>query len=226
MQQQTTYQVQQPTEATTVIHSTPNLTPVQQQQQQNFPDHTPIHMIDHQQQQQQSQMQQQTPQLPVNVPMVQNQSIPSNSNSTGTNTHQLEVTNVIHLSQPQGASMSSGIGTQPSSVTTGASIGSVSSVSSSGMATGQSSATSSITAAGMAPGTGSSKSKSTKRRLNKSSERPKLQVDNVENGTVHCVLENRLKTIKFKFDIGDMNPEEIANNLVSGWNNVGVRICN
>lgn len=108
--------------------------------------------------------------------------------------------------------MSSGIGTQASSVT-GASIGSISSVSSSATG-GQSSATSSITAAGIG-GAGSGKSKATKRRVNKASERPKLQVDNVENGTVHCVLENRLKTIKFKFDIGDMNPEEIANNLVS-----------
>ncbi|XP_059609656.1 serine/threonine-protein kinase Wnk isoform X2 [Phlebotomus argentipes] len=51
------------------------------------------------------------------------------------------------------------------------------------------------------------------RRLNKSSERPKLQVTEVLNGTVHCVLENRLNTITFKFDIIDMNPEEIANNL-------------
>ncbi|XP_055714504.1 serine/threonine-protein kinase WNK1-like isoform X2 [Phlebotomus papatasi] len=53
------------------------------------------------------------------------------------------------------------------------------------------------------------------RRTNKSSERPKLQVTEVVNGTVHCVLENRLNTITFKFDISDMNPEEIANNLMS-----------
>ncbi|XP_055700878.1 uncharacterized protein LOC129800484 [Phlebotomus papatasi] len=53
------------------------------------------------------------------------------------------------------------------------------------------------------------------RRPNKSSERPKLQVTKVVNGTVHCVLENRLNTITFKFDISDMNPEEIANNLLS-----------
>lgn len=63
---------------------------------------------------------------------------------------------------------------------------------------------------------GSSCSKQGKgRRTNKSSERPKLQVTEVVNGTVHCVLENRLNTITFKFDISDMNPEEIANNLVS-----------
>ncbi|XP_055689990.1 serine/threonine-protein kinase WNK3-like isoform X4 [Lutzomyia longipalpis] len=53
------------------------------------------------------------------------------------------------------------------------------------------------------------------RRPNKSSERPKLQVTEVVNGTVHCVLENRLNTITFKFDVSDMNPEEIANNLMS-----------
>lgn len=105
--------------------------------------------------------------------------------------------------------MSSGIGTQSS--LNGASMGSISSVSS--IATGGQSAASSIAGA-PTTGSGSGKSKSTKRRANKA-ELPKLQVDNVENGTVHCVLENRMKTIKFKFDIGDMNPEEIANNLVS-----------
>lgn len=111
--------------------------------------------------------------------------------------------------------MSSGIGTQSS--LNGASMGSISSVSS--IATGGQSAASSIAGAPSTTGSGSGKSKSTKRRGNKA-ELPKLQVDNVENGTVHCVLENRMKTIKFKFDIGDMNPEEIANNLVSVINGV------
>lgn len=186
----------QPTEAS-VIMTSPNVVPAQQQQSVS---ETPQVTVVEQPQPQLIQ----APQVSVNVPMAQN-----NSNVDSV-THSQPPQN----SQPsQGTSMSSGIGTQPSSVTTGASVGSVSSVSS-GATGGQSSATSSITAAGM--GSGSAKSsKSTKRRVQKSSERPKLQVDNVENGTVHCVLENRLKTIKFKFDIGDMNPEEIANNLVS-----------
>ncbi|GAB0100314.1 hypothetical protein DMENIID0001_163360 [Sergentomyia squamirostris] len=53
------------------------------------------------------------------------------------------------------------------------------------------------------------------RRSSKFNERPKLLVPEVVNGTVHCVLENHHNTITFKFDITDMNPVEIANNLVS-----------
>lgn len=45
---------------------------------------------------------------------------------------------------------------------------------------------------------------------------PKLVVLNVHNGTlVDCSMENRLKTITFKFDISDVNPVDVANDLVS-----------
>ncbi|KAJ6641924.1 Glutamine-rich protein 2, partial [Pseudolycoriella hygida] len=63
--------------------------------------------------------------------------------------------------------------------------------------------------------TPSAKSKS--RRSNKSSERvPKLVVMSVQNGTlVDCSMDNKLKTITFKFDISDVNPVEVANDLIS-----------
>lgn len=217
--QQASYQAQslQP-EGSVILNTSPSAVAVEQQPQQQqhvgVPEASPITMVEQQ------------PPVVHQVSMPQQSQQQQSGSVTGTPVQggdpnvlsggQQLVTNVAQTSQQQhlqGTSMSSGIGTQASSVT-GASIGSVSSVSSCATG-GQSSATSSITAAGM-PGTGSGKSKTTKRRVNKTSERPKLQVDNVENGTVHCVLENRLKTIKFKFDIGDMNPEEIANNLVSG----------
>lgn len=55
------------------------------------------------------------------------------------------------------------------------------------------------------------------RRSNKSTERiPKLVVMSVQNGTlVDCSMENKQKTITFKFDISDVNPVEVANDLVS-----------
>lgn len=55
------------------------------------------------------------------------------------------------------------------------------------------------------------------RRSNKSSERPpKLVVMSVQDGTlVDCSMENRAKTITFKFDISDVNPTDVANDLVS-----------
>lgn len=60
------------------------------------------------------------------------------------------------------------------------------------------------------------------RRSNKSTERiPKLVVMSVQNGTlVDCSMENiapqnKLKTITFKFDISDVNPVDVANDLVS-----------
>lgn len=55
------------------------------------------------------------------------------------------------------------------------------------------------------------------RRSNKSSERiPKLVILSVHNGTlVDCSMESKLKTIKFKFDISDVNPVDVANDLVS-----------
>lgn len=54
------------------------------------------------------------------------------------------------------------------------------------------------------------------RRSNKSSERiPKLVILSVKHGTlVDCSMENKLKTIKFKFDISDVNPIDVANDLV------------
>lgn len=55
------------------------------------------------------------------------------------------------------------------------------------------------------------------RRANRSgNERiPKLSVTSVDEGSViNCHMENKLKTITFKFDIGDVNPVEIANKLV------------
>lgn len=54
------------------------------------------------------------------------------------------------------------------------------------------------------------------RRSNKSSERiPKLVILSVQHGTlVDCSMESKLKTIKFKFDISDVNPIDVANDLV------------
>lgn len=55
-----------------------------------------------------------------------------------------------------------------------------------------------------------------KRRTNKSTERcPKLVVLSITNNTlVECQMQNKQKTITFKFDIDDVNFAEIANNLV------------
>lgn len=70
----------------------------------------------------------------------------------------------------------------------------------------------------VAPSTKSAQSGESKtRRSNKSSERiPKLVILSVQNGTlVDCSMESKLKTIKFKFDISDVNPIDVANDLVS-----------
>lgn len=58
--------------------------------------------------------------------------------------------------------------------------------------------------------------KSQSRRSNRSTERiPKLTIVSVQNGTlVDCSMESKLKTIKFKFDISDVNPVDVANDLV------------
>ncbi|KAL7734502.1 hypothetical protein ACLKA6_010821 [Drosophila palustris] len=56
------------------------------------------------------------------------------------------------------------------------------------------------------------------RRSNRSgNERvPKLSVTSVDEGSViNCHMENKLKTITFKFDISDVNPVEIANKLIA-----------
>ncbi|XP_001973647.3 serine/threonine-protein kinase WNK1 isoform X1 [Drosophila erecta] len=66
------------------------------------------------------------------------------------------------------------------------------------------------------PGTGTRSQKP--RRSNRSgNERiPKLSVTSVDEGSViNCHMENKLKTITFKFDIGDVNPVEIANKLIA-----------
>ena len=40
-------------------------------------------------------------------------------------------------------------------------------------------------------------------------------VMSVHDGTlIDCSMENKLKTITFKFDISDVNPVEVANDLV------------
>lgn len=55
------------------------------------------------------------------------------------------------------------------------------------------------------------------RRSNRSANErvPKLSVTSVDEGSViNCHMENKLKTITFKFDISDVNPVEIANKLV------------
>lgn len=54
------------------------------------------------------------------------------------------------------------------------------------------------------------------KRSNRSTERiPKLTILSVQNGTlVDCSMESKLKTIKFKFDISDVNPVDVANDLV------------
>ncbi|XP_043862183.1 serine/threonine-protein kinase WNK3 isoform X1 [Drosophila santomea] len=66
------------------------------------------------------------------------------------------------------------------------------------------------------PGAGTRSQKP--RRSNRSgNERiPKLSVTSVDEGSViNCHMENKLKTITFKFDIGDVNPVEIANKLIA-----------
>ncbi|XP_039449159.1 uncharacterized protein LOC120428243 isoform X3 [Culex pipiens pallens] len=57
---------------------------------------------------------------------------------------------------------------------------------------------------------------SKKRRNYRSTERnPKLQVLGIENNIVECEMENRPKTITFKFDANNVNPVEVAQDLVS-----------
>ncbi|EJY57533.1 AAEL017546-PA [Aedes aegypti] len=57
---------------------------------------------------------------------------------------------------------------------------------------------------------------SKKRRNYRSTERnPKLQVLGFENNIVECEMENRPKTITFKFDANNVNPVEVAQDLVS-----------
>ncbi|XP_063707077.1 serine/threonine-protein kinase Wnk [Culicoides brevitarsis] len=63
--------------------------------------------------------------------------------------------------------------------------------------------------------TPSNKRPSKSRRVNNSAERnPKLVVLSVDGPLVECQMENKPKTITFKFDIIDVNPIDIARNLV------------
>lgn len=48
-----------------------------------------------------------------------------------------------------------------------------------------------------------------------SSSSPKLTVLALNGSTIECQLESKSKTVTFKFDVTDINPEEIASNLVS-----------
>ncbi|KAL5282661.1 WNK2 family protein [Megaselia abdita] len=55
-----------------------------------------------------------------------------------------------------------------------------------------------------------------KTRRSKGDGIPKLMVTNVENETVvDCHMENKQKTITFKFDISDVVPSEVANKLIA-----------
>ncbi|XP_048487004.1 serine/threonine-protein kinase WNK1 isoform X3 [Plutella xylostella] len=61
------------------------------------------------------------------------------------------------------------------------------------------------------------KSRGSKKRSRSKDAWPKLSVLSVSSvgSTVECQLESKCKTVTFKFDRGDVNPEEITANLVS-----------
>lgn len=60
------------------------------------------------------------------------------------------------------------------------------------------------------------KSRGSKKRSREKDKLPKLTVLDVneEATVVECQLESKSKTVTFKFDVTDVNPEEIASNLV------------
>jgi hypothetical protein len=60
------------------------------------------------------------------------------------------------------------------------------------------------------------KSRGSKKRSREKDKLPKLTVleANESTNVVECQLESKSKTVTFKFDITDVNPEEIASNLV------------
>ncbi|CAH2987162.1 unnamed protein product [Chilo suppressalis] len=67
------------------------------------------------------------------------------------------------------------------------------------------------------PISGEKKSRGSKKRSREKDKLPKLtvlEVNETEN-VVECQLDSKSKTVTFKFDITDVNPEEIASNLVS-----------
>ncbi|XP_065355133.1 serine/threonine-protein kinase Wnk-like [Calliphora vicina] len=63
----------------------------------------------------------------------------------------------------------------------------------------------------------SAKPKPTRRSTRTGTERlPKLSVTGIEHGTlINCHMENKQKTITFKFDIRDVNPVEVAGKLIA-----------
>ncbi|XP_048000616.1 serine/threonine-protein kinase WNK2 isoform X2 [Leguminivora glycinivorella] len=65
------------------------------------------------------------------------------------------------------------------------------------------------------PITGDKKSRGSKKRSREKDKLPKLTVLEVNETNVECQLESKSKTVTFKFDVTDVNPEEIATNLVS-----------
>ncbi|CAB3232975.1 unnamed protein product [Arctia plantaginis] len=67
------------------------------------------------------------------------------------------------------------------------------------------------------PITSEKKSRGSKKRSREKDKLPKLTVleVNEEATVVECQLESKSKTVTFKFDVTDVNPEEIASNLVS-----------
>ncbi|CAG9796218.1 unnamed protein product [Diatraea saccharalis] len=67
------------------------------------------------------------------------------------------------------------------------------------------------------PITSEKKSRGSKKRSREKDKLPKLTVLEVNetDNVVECQLESKSKTVTFKFDITDVNPEEITSNLVS-----------
>lgn len=67
------------------------------------------------------------------------------------------------------------------------------------------------------PITSEKKSRGSKKRSREKDKLPKLTVLEVNEAAnvVECQLESKSKTVTFKFDVTDVNPEEIASNLVS-----------
>lgn len=67
------------------------------------------------------------------------------------------------------------------------------------------------------PITGEKKSRGSKKRSREKDKLPKLTVLEVNEAAtvVECQLESKSKTVTFKFDVTDVNPEEIASNLVN-----------
>ncbi|XP_013174725.1 PREDICTED: uncharacterized protein LOC106123121 isoform X2 [Papilio xuthus] len=75
----------------------------------------------------------------------------------------------------------------------------------------------SVSTAVPSPITSEKKSRGSKKRSREKDKLPKLTVLEVNDSAtvVECQLESKSKTVTFKFDVTDVNPEEIASNLVS-----------